>query len=248
MRFELDDERSSGSTLLFEQYKYRRCDLLGQRGGAGWVKAGALAAVLITAGAACLALLAVPTSVPAEPSSVAARQPVVVPLTKLRRSPRMEALAQNQATVLALATEAKQAFSRTAAVAQAAPAASSVVAAAGSQEAATPVYLHDFQDAQYYGEISLGSPPQTFSVVFDTGSANLWVPSARCKVLDLACLLHNRYSSARSSTYAKDGRPFWYNSKTGVSSEWKSNGRASPSASGRGAVSSLQQGASRETR
>ena len=45
-------------------------------------------------------------------------------------------------------------------------------------------------------------------MVFDTGSSNLWVPSSHCKGLDIACLLHRRYSATRSSTYEADGRPF----------------------------------------
>jgi saccharopepsin len=68
------------------------------------------------------------------------------------------------------------------------------------------VPLTNFMNAQYFAEITLGSPPQLFKVILDTGSSNLWVPSTKCN--SIACFLHAKYDSSASTTYVANGSDF----------------------------------------
>ncbi|XP_065741125.1 gastricsin [Phocoena phocoena] len=64
----------------------------------------------------------------------------------------------------------------------------------------------EYMDAAYFGEISIGTPPQNFLVLFDTGSSNLWVPSVYCQ--SQACTSHTRFNPSLSSTYSTNGQTF----------------------------------------
>ncbi|XP_036309230.1 pepsin B [Pipistrellus kuhlii] len=66
--------------------------------------------------------------------------------------------------------------------------------------------ITNYLDAFYFGEISVGTPPQNFLVLFDTGSSNLWVPSTYCQ--SQACSNHNRFNPSLSSTFRNNGQTY----------------------------------------
>jgi len=68
------------------------------------------------------------------------------------------------------------------------------------------VVVKDYQDAQYFGSVSLGTPAQEFQVIFDTGSSNLWVPSVECAAR--SCKQKSTYDSDASSTFVANGTEF----------------------------------------
>ncbi|KAB0337215.1 hypothetical protein FD754_025306, partial [Muntiacus muntjak] len=65
--------------------------------------------------------------------------------------------------------------------------------------------LRNFLDIAYVGNITIGTPPQEFRVLFDTGSADLWVPSITCQ--SPACKTHNTFNPQNSSSFRKTGQP-----------------------------------------
>jgi hypothetical protein len=68
---------------------------------------------------------------------------------------------------------------------------------------ASGVSLKNFQNTVYTGPISLGTPDQTFTVVYDTGSADLWVFSAQTS--NEKSSSNQYYDRSASSTYTPEG-------------------------------------------
>jgi len=81
----------------------------------------------------------------------------------------------------------------------------SLAASAPGANGLPSVSLTDVQDMEYFGEVDIGTPPQKFTVIYDTGSSNLWVPSKGCTNCKHGS---PAYDSSKSTTYSKDGQSF----------------------------------------
>lgn len=69
--------------------------------------------------------------------------------------------------------------------------------------------IKDYANAQYYAVVEVGSPPQSFQVIFDTGSSNLWVPKVGCKHCGNPFFgKKHKYDHEQSTSYAEDGGDF----------------------------------------
>uniref|UniRef100_A0A1I8C1T3 Peptidase A1 domain-containing protein n=1 Tax=Meloidogyne hapla TaxID=6305 RepID=A0A1I8C1T3_MELHA len=73
--------------------------------------------------------------------------------------------------------------------------------------------LSDYGNTQYYGKIEIGNPPQSFNVLFDTGSSNLWIPCSNCN--SSACIQHNRFKCSNSTSCTHTGKSFTIQYGTG---------------------------------
>lgn len=91
------------------------------------------------------------------------------------------------------------------------------------------VVLHDSigltaantNDIWYKAVVSLGTPPQSFQLQFDTGSSVLWVPGQGCSssgAYATSCASGATFKPAQSSTASSTGQAFQLSYGTGSAS------------------------------
>ncbi|KAF8339055.1 acid protease [Cantharellus anzutake] len=66
--------------------------------------------------------------------------------------------------------------------------------------------LTDVRDSIWWGNISVGNPPVTFAIYFDTGSSDFFIPDVSC--MNCGALRSARYSPSLSSTSSAVGKSF----------------------------------------
>ncbi|KAH8263352.1 hypothetical protein KR044_007684 [Drosophila immigrans] len=81
----------------------------------------------------------------------------------------------------------------------------SVAQAQSTVDKGVSATLGNAYNTEYFGTIQIGSR-QSFRVLFDTASSNLWVPSVQCPANN--CSNMERYDSSLSSSFVANGSPF----------------------------------------
>lgn len=66
--------------------------------------------------------------------------------------------------------------------------------------------LNDLELYELAVNVSVGTPEQTFLLLFDTGSADTWIPSLNCQKGN-GCLSGNQFDPSKSSTYHSTNYP-----------------------------------------
>ena len=66
------------------------------------------------------------------------------------------------------------------------------------------VPLQSYYNLQFTGIMSIGTPPQPFKVVFDSGSSDILVPIDGCK----KCGDHHTFQNSKSETFVANGKDF----------------------------------------
>ena len=74
------------------------------------------------------------------------------------------------------------------------------------------IILSNYYNMEYYGIISVGTPPKDFRILFDTGSSNLWLPSSQCNI----CNGKNQYNNFNSISYKSSNHFFEINYVSGI--------------------------------
>ena len=69
----------------------------------------------------------------------------------------------------------------------------------GKEHSIGKVRLFNYKNTEYTGKIKVGDQRQELDVIFDTGSANVWLNSVLCDAP--GCLNHKQYDSSLSKSF-----------------------------------------------